>query len=425
HALLGDGLASLVTDGTHFTPQYVDDGLPFLSALNIKKGYIDFEAGCQHITQEQHEILCRRVRPQEGDILMRKIGTGERLACVVPKLEHEFSIFVSIALIRANISPCYLSAFINSKYGQMQLLRFNKGINQPDLHLEDIRRLLVPLFSDEFYGRITDITLDAQSLRAESESHYTAAQSLLTDSLGHVPQDPRNTATVSFSRAFSAGRLDAEYFMPKYDALFAHLDILTTRRLGEIVSITKSIEPGSDYYTDEGIPFIRVSDITETGITPPAIRLPRNIVPDIEALYPRKDTILLSKDGTVGIAYKVDCDMEAVTSGALLHLRVTCDDVLPDYLALVLNSEFVRLQAERDSNGAIIKHWKPDDIARVVVPVVDQDTQQRISGHVRESFTLRRESQRLISLAVKSVEAAVEYGEDSAMNLITQEENSQ
>ncbi|MBQ4430099.1 MAG: hypothetical protein II877_01250, partial [Synergistaceae bacterium] len=67
----------------------------------------------------------------------------------------------------------------------------------------------------------------------------------------------------------------------------------------------------------------------------------------------------------------------------------------------------------------------PDDIARVVVPVVDQDTQQRISGHVRESFTLRRESQRLISLAVKSVEAAVEYGEDSAMNLITQEENSQ
>ena len=155
------------------------------------------------------------------------------------------------------------------------------------------------------------------------------------------------------------------------------------------------------------------------GITPPALRIPRNIVPDIETLYPKKDTILLSKDGTIGIAYKVDCDMEAVTSGALLHLRVECDDVLPDYLALVLNSEIVRLQAERDSNGAIIQHWRIGDISRVLVPIVDHDTQQRISEHVQRSFTLRKESERLISLAVKAVETAVEQGEEAAMNILT------
>lgn len=98
-------------------------------------------------------------------------------------------------------------------------------------------------------------------------------------------------------------------------------------------------------------------------------------------------------------------------------------EVLPDYLALVLNSEVVQLQAERDSNGAIIKHWKPGDIARVVVPVFDSCTQQTISEHVRDSFTLRKESERLIALAVKSVELAVEYDENTAMNLITQEES--
>ena len=119
--------------------------------------------------------------------------------------------------------------------------------------------------------------------------------------------------------------------------------------------ISKSIEPGSEYYGDEGVPFIRVSDVSKTGIAAPSIRIPVTTVPSIETLYPKKDTILFSKDGSVGIAYKVEADMEAVTSGALLHLRVKDPaEVLPDYLALVLNSEIVRLQAERDISGAVI-----------------------------------------------------------------------
>ena len=55
---------------------------------------------------------------------------------------------------------------------------------------------------------------------------------------------------------------------------------------------------------------------------------------DIAELKPKKDSILLSKDGSVGIAYKVEEDLDVITSGALIHLSVF-DEVLPDYLALV------------------------------------------------------------------------------------------
>ena len=106
----------------------------------------------------------------------------------------------------------------------------------------------------------------------------------------------------------------------------------------------------------------------------------------------------------------------------MLHLRVTDSEVMPDYLALVINSEAVRLQAERDSNGVIIKHWKPGDIARTVIPIFDSHIQQSISEHIRKSFALRKEAERLIALAVKSVELAIEYDENTAINLITQEE---
>ena len=61
--------------------------------------------------------------------------------------------------------------------------------------------------------------------------------------------------------------------------------------------------------------------------------------------------------------------MEVITSGALLHLTIkNPDEILPDYLTMVLNSPIVQLQAERDTNGAIIQHWKPSEIEKVVIP---------------------------------------------------------
>ena len=40
-----------------------------------------------------------------------------------------------------------------------------------------------------------------------------------------------------------------------------------------IVTIKKSIEPGSSEYLDKGIPFIRVSDMNKFGISEPRVYL--------------------------------------------------------------------------------------------------------------------------------------------------------
>ena len=122
------------------------------------------------------------------------------------------------------------------------------------------------------------------------------------------------------------------------------------------------------------------------------------------------------KDVRVGIAYKVERDMKVITSGALLHLMVkNPDEVLPDYLTLVLNSKVVQLQAERDSSGAIIQHWKPSEIEKVLIPVLDIVTQKQISSKVQESFVLRQRSEELLEYAKRAVEVAIEEGEEKAM----------
>ena len=320
------------------------------------------------------------------------------------------------------ILPEYLTTFLNTGIGVKAIkARARQSVNQTNVNPEEVKEIEIPLLSMNLQRAIEQLFIAANSHRVKALDLYRQADKKLngilqitscTEKIAHSEKSLSNSFLIS-------GRLDAEYYHPKYDALFSTLSKHKTMPLGGsrgLVSIMKSIEPGSEAYLEEGIPFIRVSDVDKYEISTPPIMLSKDIVPNIEDLYPKKDTILLSKDGSIGIAYKLEKDMEAVTSGALLHLTVKDSNVvLPDYLTLVLNSPIVQLQAERDCNGAIIQHWKPSDIEKVLIPILDMSVQQEIASKVQESFRLRAESKRLLDLAVQTVEMAIESDEESAL----------
>lgn len=413
------GLCDLITDGTHYTPEYQPQGVPFLSAVNVKENFFDLTAGYKYISKAEHQDLVRRCRPKPGDILLRKVGVGPRYACVIPKSAPEHSIFVSLALLRApKISAYYLSTYINCSYGQKQLLRFNKGISQPDLHLEDIARLSVPLFGDALYESVERTVYRAQQLQIEAIARYGSAEQLLLQQLhlDVLSLSSSNVALKTLSSSFGqSGRLDAEYYQKKYDDLFDALANVKTCPLEELVYLKKSIEPGSDEYLTQGIPFVRVADLSRFGLAEPAIHLSK--IPFAHmGLQPQKDTILLSKDGSVGIAYRVEEDLEVVTSGAILHLLLKQEDFLPDYLTLVLNSPIVQMQAERDAGGSVIQHWKPAEIEKTLIPWLPLHQQEQLVARVRESFSLRKQSQSLLAQARKAVELAIEQDEQAALS---------
>lgn len=244
----------------------------------------------------------------------------------------------------------------------------------------------------------------------ESTYYYRLAEWTLLQELYVEAWVTTSTASYSiknYSVCKSSGRLDAEYYHPKYDALFAQLSKYECDTIKDIAHIKKSVEPGSEAYQNSGIPFVRVSDVSKFGISEPNIYLSPSDF-NLNELRPKKDTILLSKDGSVGIAYKVEEDMDCITSGALLHLLVFNEDYIPDYLTLVLNSIVVQMQAERDSNGAIIQHWKPSEIEQVIIPKLPKPIQETISAKIQESFALKAESKRLLDEAKMMVDREIE-----------------
>jgi restriction endonuclease S subunit len=101
--------------------------------------------------------------------------------------------------------------------------------------------------------------------------------------------------------------------------------------------------------------------------------------------------------------------MQAVTSGAILHLSIKDKSkVLPEYLTLALNSEVVKMQAERDAGGSIILHWRVSEIEDTVIPIVSYKLQHRIAELAAQSFTLHEETKRLLEDAKEMVEREIE-----------------
>jgi len=140
-------LSSDVADGPHVTPQYVDDGLPFVTVLNITSGSVDFNLA-KHITPAAHELYSKRAKAEPGDVLISKDGTLG-VPCYVDT-DREFSFFVSVALVKPRrdlLDGRFLVWALRAPYLQDRIAERSRGDMIRHLVLGEIRQLLVPVAS--------------------------------------------------------------------------------------------------------------------------------------------------------------------------------------------------------------------------------------------------------------------------------------
>lgn len=170
-----------ITDGTHQTPRYQDQGVIFISAKNIKDGQLDF-ADRKYITREEHEFLTKSAKPSPGDLLLTKSGSLGDVA-VIPELDFEFSIFESLALLKPRrdlVDSNYLYQYIRSPDAARHFHGITTGLAVKHLHLGDLRKLKVFLPPPKHQRGIAEklSTWDAaiqktEKLIAAKERHYS------------------------------------------------------------------------------------------------------------------------------------------------------------------------------------------------------------------------------------------------------------
>ncbi|WP_339491797.1 restriction endonuclease subunit S [Pseudomonas sp. EA_15y_Pfl2_R67] len=243
-------LTLLITDGTHHTPTYISSGVPFISVKDIDGTTISF-SNCKYISQEEHTAINARCNPEQGDILLCRIGTLGRPTIV--DTEVPFSLFVSVGLLKlpkktefSRYFHCVLSSpLMYRQYDQIKA----GGSHTNKLNLGDIPRLFVPVppLNEQYriVAKVDELMDLCDRLEAEQanagNAHAQLVQALL-DSLTQASDAAE--FTTNWQRL-------AEHFHtlfttePSIDALKQTL--LQLAVMGKLVSQDPSDEPASEF----------------------------------------------------------------------------------------------------------------------------------------------------------------------------------
>jgi len=392
---------------------FQDKGVPLLRTQNVCEFFIDAENDVVYIDEEFHKKL-RKSQIFPGYLLLARSGSIGNVGIVPENFPAANSADIILIKTKSDeITPEFLAAFLNSKYGRYQIERGSSGGLQGHINLFSLEKLLVPIIDQKFQGQITYLIRQGLLMVEESKNFYKEAENLLLEELGlkdfQIEDDL--SFTINLSDIKSVRRADAEYFQLKYENLISKIKNKNAKLLGELVSIKKGIEPGSEEYQEEGKLFIRVSSLSKFGIEEKGQKyLSEELYQKLkEEFEPKVSEILLTKDATPGIAYVLKEPIKGIIAGGILRLKLKVE-IEPEYLVLVINSIVCQMQVEKDTGGSVIVHWRPDQIRDCLIPILPKPTQQKIADLVRQSHQARKKSKELLDRAKKEVEEMIEKG---------------
>ncbi len=386
---------------------YRERGIPLIRVADLSDWFVKDDDLV--FIEESISQKMKRYQIVEGDVVVSQRGTIAMFSKVTDKFP-KWNISANLISIKKseNIDFDYLLAFLNSKYGIDQLFRKLSGQVQPKITTDDVKSILVFVPEEKIQKSISELVQQAWREQDNSKSLYSQAENLFLEELGLKDFEVEDDLAyiVNLSEIKSAHRADAEYFQPKYDRLISKIKNQNAKLLGDLISMKKGVEPGSEIYQEQGKLFIRVSNLSKHGLVEKDQKyltevLYQRLKKDFE---PKTGEILLTKDATPGIAYVVKKPIEGIISSGILRLKLKEEDIENEYLALCLNSVIGQMQAERDGGGSIITHWKPEQIKSVLIPILPKPTQKKIADLVQKSHESHSRAKQLLEQAKSKVE---------------------
>ena len=138
-------VCTLITDGTHNPPKFVDSGIPFILVSNITGNVVTYETP-KYITEDDYHLLMKRTPIEKGDVLLSTVGSYGHPAIVTE--DKPFAFQRHIAHLKPNrdvLTSEYLHAAILSSVVQEQIEILVLGVAQKTLNLSAIKQIKIPV----------------------------------------------------------------------------------------------------------------------------------------------------------------------------------------------------------------------------------------------------------------------------------------
>lgn len=359
-------------------------GVPMIRMNNLQPLGWDF-SDLKHI--EVGEAALDKYRLEPGDILFNRTNSKELVGkCEVFNEPGDWvfaSYLIRVRLDRRIALPEFVSAFLNTEAGRMQIDQVSRQIaGMSNVNAEELRELEVPLPRDLAQQRALIAELNAAV--AQREKHLREADSLvgsLDDLLTRELKLPApNTIPTGGYAALrsavqSASNLSADYHHPERIRALRLISSVPHDTLSALVTFERSIlrEPGTAKYL--GLASVasnsgQLTNVVETA-TGQCFKFQQG-----DVLYARLRPYL---NKVWAATFEGVCSTEFHVMRARDARRLR-----PEYLAVVMRTGLIVAQTKHMMTGNTHPRIANEDVVSLVVPLADLEVQDRIVAAARE-----------------------------------------
>lgn len=170
-------VATPVTDGPHETPQFIKNGIPFLSVNNIINNEISWQ-DLRYISKIDDERFSLKCKPIKNDILLGKAASVGKVAIV--KTEKDFNIWSPLALIRTKkeYDSNFLFYLLQTESTNIQISYFTNSSSQGNIGMGDIEKISFSFPKHKEQTRIATILSDMDDEIAQLETKLAKAKQI-------------------------------------------------------------------------------------------------------------------------------------------------------------------------------------------------------------------------------------------------------
>ena len=360
---------------------------------------------------------------KDKDVLFNRTNSKEFVGRtgIFRKFSDEDIVFASY-LVRINpdpkiVTPEYLTAFLNTKYGIIDIKRRARhSVNQSNVNLEEVKRIEIPLLCNQLQDGITFSFNKAFDLIQASERVYHQARTLLLPELGLSDWQPKQQLTFvkNFSDTERAERIDADYFQPKYDEIVNAIKNYPSGwdTLENLVSFRN---PNFRPAAETEYRYIELANIGRTGEINGCMQEQGEDLPSrARCKVAAGDVIVSSIEGSLESIALITEEYDNALCSTGFHV-IRSDVLNSETLLVLLKSSIGQLQLKKGCSGTILTAINKDEFSKIAVPKIRAEKQTEIQQKVIESFNLRKRAKGLLEHAKRSVEIAIEQDEQAAI----------
>lgn len=391
--VFGEMIEDLCNGTTPLGGKFEEEGVYFFRSQNFNSEGLDFE-DMKYTTKEFHNQL-KRSALKPDDILIAVVGATLGVVSIVPKDFTEGNINQNVCKItlkkEPNILPYYVMAFLDSKFGNSQLLKESTITAKGYINNDKIKRLLILLPPLNIQKKISELMQLAYFLRKQKlkqvEEESTKINDYVLKKLGINLSNIKDEKRFLIYNLNLTERDNVEYYQSKTVETISSIinGKYKTKKLGVLIKSlnTGLTPPSNEDFSDKGIFFLRTTNIDENEFNYENMRyISGESYNTYKNLQVESGNILLTIAGTIGHAITIPKNFGKALFNQNIMRIIVNNELEPEYLSAFLNTIPARTQLEQESTLAIIKYANSIKVKSLDIPVPDKEKQKEIINGV-------------------------------------------